>query len=399
MKKFVRKILHFDGDYRLRGMPLVTGGERGAITSASLEAKRLGIGRGVSLWDAKKICPELVVVPGDYLTYSIFAQRMYALVREFADDVEEYSIDECFADITHADKLYKMSHEDIALKIKSNLEKSLGVTFGVGLGPSKVLAKVASKHRKPGGFTVITRENLPSFQTNLPVSKVWGIGPSSAKELERHGILSVKDFVDRPQSWIDENFNKPCRDIWYELQGYSINALNLIPKAPHSVIRSRTFRPPSNKLETLLSQLSINVEDACAKLRRHKLKACEIRFFLKTQDFIYHGLDLLLPVPSSSPMAVMEHITKHINKIYKKGLIYRATGIVFKKLTSHSTTLDLFGTNESEYKRDIVFQAVDKIGKKYGENMIYLATSHKSIKDLHEAARKHLDIPKLGTVS
>ena len=113
-----KAIVHFDGDsffasveqvlnFRLKGKPIVTGAERGAITSASIEAKKMGVGRGVSLRDARKLCPQLLVVPSNYLAYSIFARRMYSIVREFTPLVEEYSIDECFADITGLDKKYK----------------------------------------------------------------------------------------------------------------------------------------------------------------------------------------------------------------------------------------------------------------------------------------------------
>ena len=200
---FERVILHFDGDsffasveqvmdYRLRGRPLVTGGERGAITSASIEAKRLGINRGVSLRDAKKLCPELVIVSSDYVSYAIFAERMYAIVREFTPLIEEYSIDECFADITGLDRVFKMSYADIAIAIKKKLETSLGLTFGVGLGPNKVLAKVASKHRKPAGFTIIRQNTLESFLKNLPI-----------------GESNISDVYSR------NTFSSSSRDIYY----------------------------------------------------------------------------------------------------------------------------------------------------------------------------------------
>src|SRR4051812_2148322 len=110
-RSFPRAIVHFDGDsffasveqlmnHELRGKPVVTGGERGAATSLSYEAKRMGANRGMSLQEIKKLCPDVVVVSSDYLSYSIYARRMYSIVRSFTPDVEEYSIDECFADIT-----------------------------------------------------------------------------------------------------------------------------------------------------------------------------------------------------------------------------------------------------------------------------------------------------------
>ena len=108
---YPRAIVHFDGDsffasveqakdYRLRGKPVVTGGERGAVTSLSKEAKMLGAHRGMPMQEIRRVCPSVIVLAGDYTAYSIYAKRMYAIAKTFTTKVEEYSIDECFADIT-----------------------------------------------------------------------------------------------------------------------------------------------------------------------------------------------------------------------------------------------------------------------------------------------------------
>src|SRR4051812_44262540 len=109
-RSYPRAILHVDGDAffaacevakdpSLRGKPVVTGKERGIVSAATYEAKALGIKRGVPLHDVHKICPEAIILPSDYETYSLFSQRMYAIVRRYSPSVEEYGIDECFADL------------------------------------------------------------------------------------------------------------------------------------------------------------------------------------------------------------------------------------------------------------------------------------------------------------
>jgi DNA polymerase-4/DNA polymerase V len=99
---------------------------------------------------------------------------MFDIVRRYADDVEEYSIDECFADLTGLDKPLRMSYEEIAKRIKKEVSEELRLSVTIGLAPTKVLAKVASKWQKPDGFTVITLENVKSFLETFPISKVWG---------------------------------------------------------------------------------------------------------------------------------------------------------------------------------------------------------------------------------
>lgn len=406
---FERVILHFDGDsffasveqamdFRLKGKPIVTGGERGAITSASYEAKRLGIGRGISLRDAKKICPDLVIVPGDYLSYSIFAERMYAIVREFTPLVEEYSIDECFADITGLDVVFNKSYEEIALDIKKKLEASLGVTFGVGMGPCKVLAKIGSKHRKPAGFTVVSAENRADFLRTLPLGKVWGIGPSTSIELAKLGIFTALQFAEKPRAWIeDKKISKPYRETWLELQGFYVKELSLLHEAPHSIIKSRTFSPPSSDRAFIFSQLSKNIEAACAKARRHKVRSGEIRFYLKTQSFIYKGKDIPMPLPTASPMEMIRLVAEFFDDVYRPGVLYRATGVSLKTFKSSANTMDdLFGLSVDTEKTAAVFSVVDRLSHRYGEHFVHLGSSLEAFAARDERAKKTLDIPCLG---
>jgi DNA polymerase-4/DNA polymerase V len=408
---FERVILHFDGDsffasveqvmdYRLRGRPLVTGGERGAITSASIEAKRLGINRGVSLRDAKKLCPELAVVSGDYVSYAIFAERMYSIVREFTPLIEEYSIDECFADITGLDRILKMSYADIAIAIKKKLETSLGITFGVGLGPNKVLAKVASKHRKPAGFTIIGKNNLESFLKNLPLGKVWGIGPSTSIALSKLGVFTALDFASKTSGWVDHHhIPKPYRETWLELQGYFQKELSLEPDIPKSIIRSRTFSPPSSDKEFVFSQLSKNIEAASAKARSHGLRAGSLYFYLKTQDFRYQGKDISLTVPSSSPTDIISLVKKYFGEVWRSGVLYRASGISLRGFISdNETTHDLFGESVKTEKNAVVFRCLDKLSAKYGEHTIFMGSSLRALTFSGVDSGRPLDIPMVGKV-
>ena len=122
---FPRAIVHIDGDAfftsveqsmipSLKGKPVVSGQERGIIACASYEAKALGIKRGVSLWDARKACPHLIVLPSDYESYSLYSKRMFEIMRRYTPTVEEYSIDEGFADLTGLRRVHRMSYEQIA---------------------------------------------------------------------------------------------------------------------------------------------------------------------------------------------------------------------------------------------------------------------------------------------
>jgi DNA polymerase-4 len=228
--KLPKAILHFDGDSffasveqimdcKLRNRVVVTGGERGAVTSVSVEGKKMGLGRGMTLREIKIRCPEAVIVPSDYTSYSMFACRMYSIVRTYTPFVEEYSIDECFADITDLGDEHE-SYEDISLRIKNELEESLGITFGVGLAPTKTLAKIASKAHKPAGFTPIGLDEIPLFLEKMPIHAVWGFGGASGTKLQKLGAETAYAFIQKEDAWFEMNgLGKVYRDLWLELRG------------------------------------------------------------------------------------------------------------------------------------------------------------------------------------
>jgi len=183
---FPRAILHIDGDAffasceqsrdpALKGKPVITGKERGIVASMSYEAKARGVTRAMRLFEVKKICPDAIMLPSDYETYSLLSKRFFSIVRRYTPDVEEYSIDECFADLTGLRRPLGMKYIDIAQKIKQELDAALGFTFSVGLAPNKVIAKRASKWKKPSGFTAIMARDIHLYLKDLPVEKVWAV--------------------------------------------------------------------------------------------------------------------------------------------------------------------------------------------------------------------------------
>ncbi|NTW07679.1 MAG: DNA polymerase IV, partial [Syntrophaceae bacterium] len=278
-----RAIVHIDGDAfftsceeaihpELRGKPLITGGERGIVACASYAAKKIGVARGVPLHEARKICPGLIILPSDYETYSLFSRRIFSIMRRFTPDVEEYSIDEAFADITGMRRALHSSYEEIALRMKQDIERELGITVSVGLSITKVLAKVASKHQKPAGMTVIKGREIPDYLRNLPVEKIWGIGNATTNYLAKMGIRYALEFARLPEKTVLQKFTKPGVEIWQELRGKSVHPVTAEEKSSYaSISKTKTFAPPTNDAEYLFAQLMRNMESACIKARRYKL--------------------------------------------------------------------------------------------------------------------------------
>lgn len=422
--------MHFDGDsffasveqvmnHELRGKPVITGGERGAATSLSYEAKRMGAHRGMSLRDIKKVCPDAIIVPSDYTSYSIYARRMYSIVRSFTPDVEEYSIDECFADITGLRQKYHMPYEAITQMIQEKLHTDLGLTFSAGLGPNKSLAKIASKHRKPAGFTSIPAKEAHLYLKDLPIHNVWGMGGNTTLYLDKLGVRTALEFAEKDAYWLEANkISRPYRDIWTEMRGGFVKQLNTTSDdSIGSIMKTQTFTPPSSDRAFVLSQLARNIEGACIKARRHNVKARTASFYLKTQDFTYGGLSIELSVPLADPREFLRLIELEFDKVFEEGVLYRATGFTLRSITAeHALTADLFGDSVRAETKSRIFETVDGLNHKFGNGTVHFGSSFTARLDAEahrtrgatkkrasialriERKRKSLNIPYLGIV-
>ena len=391
-RSFPRAIMHADGDSffasceiakdpSLRGKAVITGRERGIVSSMSYEAKRLGVKRAMPLHEIAKKFPQAVILDSDYETYSIVSQRMYEIVRRYTPAVEEYSIDECFADLTGMRRVHQMSYPDITAAIKKDMERELGMTFSLGLSATKSLAKIGSKWKKPDGLTVIRLGDAPAFLKQTPIGKIWGIGPNTAAHLEKLGIRSAYDFTKRPLSWVEAHTSKPYQGIWHELQGTVTNDLDVEGRETYqSISKTKTFTPPSRDARFVFAELSKNIENACIKARRWGLATKEVFFFLKTQEFRYHGCEVKLSHPTALPQEILQEVGRHFPQIYRTGLQYRATGVTLMKLSDARTVqLDLFGSVLKSEGLKRVFASVDEMSERYGKHIVFLASSLKTM--------------------
>jgi nucleotidyltransferase/DNA polymerase involved in DNA repair len=387
-------ILHMDGDAffvgvemaknpKLKGLPVVTGEERGIVSALSYEAKAIGIVRGMSIYMVKKKFPQVIILPGDYAAYARYSNLMFDIVRRYADDVEEYSIDECFADLTGLEGPLKMTYKQIAERIKKEINDELNLSVSIGLAPTKVLAKVASKWVKPNGLTIIERDKTLDFLAKTSIEKIWGIGPKTGEFLRKRGIQTAKDFVDKNISWINNNLAKPYEILWRELHGEYLMEIDAEPKTVYSSIqKTHSFYPPTNDKVFLLSQLSKNIEEACRKARYYKLVPKKVLIFLKTQNFEFTNCTILLSSLTNAPEIIISLIENKFKEIYSKGILYRTTGVILQDLIADSLSQgDLFGGSAKANKFEQIHKQIDSLEEKFGKRVIYLGSTHNANKN------------------
>lgn len=408
--EFPRAIIHIDGDAFfvgcelasrpwLRGLPVIVGGERGIALALSYEAKALGVRRGMSVYEIRKICPSVVVIDSHYDTYAMYSKRMVDIVSRYSSKVEHYSVDECFADITGVNQILEMPYEEIARSIKRDLDTELGTTFSLGLSVTKVLAKCGSKHKKPSGFTIIRKSEIEQFLKNVSIGKVWGIGTEGSKSLTKENIFTAHDLVSKSDEWVRRNYSKPIQEIHSELSGINIFDIHTNEKREDqkSIMCTRTFHPFSKDSSQVFSYLSKNIEEACARMRKLGLSSKHFSIFIKTKDFRYIGGEVKLIRETSYPEEILNEARKVFEKIFDSNLIYRTTGVRLGSLKPIAMQTESLFEENKNIGKGRMYDVVDDIAHKFGEHSVFLGSSMKAIVRYEKDKRK-IGIPSLGEV-
>jgi len=219
--------------------------------------------------------------------------------------------------------------------------------------------------------------------------------------LRKLGIETAYQFREREREWVEAAFSKPCRELYEELHGNYIHRVNASVSQHEqiSISRTRTFTPASTDKSFIYAQLSKNVELACARLRSHGYFARWMSFFLKTQEFRYYRIETRLPEPVSTPESVLSVVRDRFDEIYRRGILYRASGITLGDLTrAQGLSGNLFVSPEEASKPDRLYEAVDSLAHRYGGDPVFLASSFKA-RAGERPEGKRFALPFLGSAS
>ena len=273
-----RTVLHVDMDAffasveqrdnpEIRGKPVLVGGSsaRGVVTAASYEARVYGCRSAMPTAMALRLCPHAIVVRGRFDAYRIASRQVFAILADYTPLVQPLSIDEAFLDVTGSLRLFG-DGPTIAREIRRRVKEVTGLTCSVGVAPNKFLAKLASDLNKPDGLAIILPGDVERILAPLPLSSIWGIGPKTARRLERFGLRTVEQLRQMP----DEFFER-------HLGGVGTNVRNLIsglddrPVTPDreakSIGQEQTFAQDIADLDELRAVLLGQVEHIAMRLR------------------------------------------------------------------------------------------------------------------------------------
>ena len=290
-----RKIIHVDmdafyasveqrDDPSLKGKPLaVGGGHRGVVTAASYEARPFGVRSAMPSVTAKRLCPDLIFVKPRFDVYRAVSQQIRAIFFDYTDLVEPLSLDEAYLDVTE-DRHGLGSARAIAEDIRRRIREECRLTASAGVSYCKFIAKLASDYRKPDGLTVITPQRGPEFVASLPVARFHGVGPVTARKMERLGILTGADLREWSLAALEAQFGSSGN--WYHRICRGIDEREVKPDRPYkSVSAERTFDEDLRDPDRLAAELERIAGYAWDRVERAEVVGRTVTLKVKFGDF------------------------------------------------------------------------------------------------------------------
>ncbi len=273
----------------LIGKPVVIGGngdptKRGVVSTASYEARKYGIHSAMPLRKAYRLCPGAVFLPVDYEEYLRVSEKIKGILRSFTPLLEDVGIDEAYLDATDID----MKSEEIAKMIKERIRQEVGLTCSIGIGPNKLLAKIASDMKKPDGLTIISTFDVERLIWPLSVRKLLGIGPKTEKRLQDMGINTIGELASTQLGRLTDYFGESYGHYLYEAS-HGIDENPLITHwEPKSISREMTFQIDTDKWNTIAKNLAELTRDVVDTMKKSGYKARTVTIKIRFSDFETH---------------------------------------------------------------------------------------------------------------
>jgi len=355
----------------LKGKPVcVISNNEGCVISRSREAKQMGIKMGMPYFIAKKEFPKAIYIKAEHDRYDWFSKRVMDCLKDFSPDVEVYSIDEAFIDLTGTRKLYKRNYTGIARLIRNTIKEKTDIDVSIGISHSKTLAKLASdKAKNTGGIYSIGSFRIKEELKKTNVCEIWGVGRKIDSFCQKWGILTGYDFIQRQDAWIKKELGKNGLELKYELMGECISRVESKIEPPKSIQKTAAIMGFTSDINIINYELSKHIHRACSKLRRFNGKCSTVGVLLRTKDFyvLTRYKDLLQP--TNFELTVRKEAEGLLKMIYSPNVIYRSCGIMLEKL-SYNDEQQLFLFDSNSDKDEKLAKCIDSIESKYGKNSI-----------------------------
>ncbi|HAV4460462.1 TPA: DUF4113 domain-containing protein [Acinetobacter baumannii] len=380
-------------DPSLNDKPLIVlSNNDGCAVARSNEAKSLNIKMGVPLFQIKDIVQQhnVIVLSSNYAMYAEMSRRFHKILSSYvtAEEVEPYSIDECFVDFTAYEKNFDL--EKIGQEMRQQIWKWLGLPVCVGIGRSKTESKIANHIAKknPGFNSVCDLVNMDPcnkeyYFSLIEVSEVWGVGRKHSKKLQGMGINTVLDLACAEPREMQKKFSIVMARTIYELQGISCIEIEDTPPSKKQIIKSCSFGTKVTELSDLKEAIAMHAQEACKRLRDDEsLCGCLIVFvqsspFDENVPFYNKSITGSFSQPTDCALDFVKAATKMVSHIYKEGIKYKKCGVILTGLEPKSGhTYDLLTDFDAIEKKEQLMKTLDNVHTKFGKKKLGISTCY-----------------------
>jgi DNA polymerase IV (DinB-like DNA polymerase) len=327
-----RIIFHVDMDHfftaveerehpEYKGKPVIVGADpkagkgRGVVSTCNYEARKFGVRSGMPISKAWKLCPQAVYLPVNFELYTKVSDKIMGLLRKYADKFEQWGIDEAFLDVTSKVKDY-VEAEALAREIKREICEREGLTCSVGIGPNKLVAKIASDYRKPDGLTIVREEEAENFLAPLPVRKLLWVGRKTEQKLRAMGITTIGDLAHYDPTALAEVFGVMGTQMF--LMAHGVDKSEVEERGEiKSISRETTFEEDTSNFEFVLANLDKLSEEVHQDVLNQNLYFKTVTVKVRYENFETHTHSKTLPLITNR-LEELKKTSKELLQTYLK---------------------------------------------------------------------------------
>ncbi len=372
----VYRLHHLGGSVDLREQVAAVGGDmamrHGIILAKSIPAKRYHIQTGESIMEAKQKCPDLILVPPNYSLYEKCSGAFMEILRQYSPDVEQYSVDEAFVDMTGTEGLWG-DPVTAANRIRNQIREELGFTVNIGISDNKLLAKMASDFRKPDRVHTLWRDEIKEKMWPLPVSELFFVGRATAKKLFSLGIRTIGQLAASDPHFLRWHLKKHGEIIWAFANGMDVSVVQSEPPPNKGYGNSTTIAFDVCDASTAKLVLLALAETVGTRLREAKVRAEVVAVGIKNFELQYASHQMTLRNATNITVEIHRCACQLFDQLWD-GSPIRHLGIHTSRVKDgmNMRQMDLFDMTDYE-KLECMDAAVDRIRKRYGRDSMMRA--------------------------
>ncbi len=356
-------------DSRLIGKPVLVGGssDRGVVASCSYEARRFGIHSAMPMKMAKNLCPDAIVVRGDYEHYAHYSDMITDIIEESVPAYEKSSIDEFYIDLSGMDRFFGCYA--YATELRKKIIRESGLPISLGLSENKTVSKIATGEAKPNNQMKIDYGCEKPFLAPLPVKKIPMVGDKTADTLRRMGIVTIKTVQEMPLKVMENILGENGGTIWRKANGID-NAPVEVYSRRKSISTEETFDRDTIDVHRLRNILSSMTEKLAYELRKENKLTSVVTVKLRYSDFETHTSQCRLPY-TSADHTLIQRVKELFEKLFTRRALVRLVGVKFSGLVNGGYQINLLEDSEHIIQ---LYRAMDRLRNKHGKYIVQRAS-------------------------